>query len=170
MDKTGKSQAGSIGATLRKWGVAAFLIVFVIVALPILVPMLALYWLYRVIEEMMLSTRVNNTWPHGKTVLVAYTNSAAWRPYIEGDLLPRIGAAAVVVNRSLPDWKIKFPLERTMLRVWGGDLRANPVVIVRAGRFKVRVFNLYDAFRAAQHGKPEELARTVDEILALSQE
>jgi hypothetical protein len=52
---------------------------------------------------------------------------------------------------------------------WVGGLRANIVVIVRAGWFKIRVFNLYDAFQAAQHGKPEELTRSIERMLALSQ-
>jgi hypothetical protein len=159
----------STGATLLKGCGAVCVIALAIIALPVLVPFVALVWLHRIIGHALLSTRIQNTWPHGKTVLIAYTNSAAWTPYIENELLPRLGATAVVVNRSQSDWKKRFPLETKMLHFWGDGLRANPVVIVRMGWFKVRVFRLYDAFRAAQHGKTEELTRSIGTMMALSQ-
>jgi hypothetical protein len=79
-----------------------------IVAVPLIVlivaialPFMLFYYIARLVRGLWLRSRVKFSWPRGKVVLLAYTNNRKWVPYIEEQLLPRIGDACVIVD-SIP--------------------------------------------------------------------
>jgi hypothetical protein len=143
---------------------AAPLVVLLVAAL---LPVLLLLWIGHLVSSAWLAARARLKWPPDKFALLAYTNSEKWAPYIERELLPRIGTFCVVVNRSEPDWKRRHPLEARVIRHWGGRLNYNPIVIVfpRAGR--PRTFRLYRPFLNYHHGKPEALSSVVRDLTSL---
>ena len=153
---TGPSTAQWVGISL-----------FAIITLPVWIPVVALAWIWQLSRHVIIVAQMHITWPQSKRLLVAYSSGAASAEHIENELLPRLGDAAVVIDRAASDWKTRFPLEMRMLSLWAG-LRINPVVIVRVPRYKIRVFALYDAFRAARKGRPWHLADAIDQIVVLS--
>jgi len=137
---------------------AAPLIVIVGLAL---VPVLLLYAVVLWIQGLALRTRAAVTWPRGTIALVAYTRSAAWAPYIEEQLLPAIGHACIVIDRSNAQWKQRYPLERRLIDHFGGWRENNPIAIVFPPRARTKVFRMYPGFREAQKGRSKELETTV---------
>ena len=138
-----------------------------LLTLPIWASLVALAWLWQLSRHVSMVAQMQMLWPENKRLLVAYSSGAASARRIEKELLPRLGDAAVVVDRAASDWKARFPLEMRMLRFWSG-LRVSPVVIVRVPRYRIRVYELYDAFRAAQKGKTVHLTDAMDQIVVLS--
>jgi hypothetical protein len=145
----------------------ALLGAFAIVTLPVWIPFIALAWIWQVGRHVLIVAQMHLLWPHNKRLLVAYSSGAASARRIENELLPRLGDTAVVIDRAASDWKARFPLEMRMLRFWVG-LRTSPVVVVRVPRYRIRVYALSDAFRAAQKGRPSYLADAIDQIVVLS--
>ena len=143
--------------------VAAPLIALLVAAV---LPLVLLIWVWHSTVSLWLISHARLKWPPHTVALVAYTNSAKWAPYIERQLLPLIGGSCVVVNRSEPNWKAKFPLEARVLRHWGGHLNYNPITIVFPRRGRARVFRLYRPFLNNYHGKPEALTSAITELTA----
>lgn len=143
-----------------------------ILAVPILVlvvliaaPALLIYYTGRLIRGLWLQSRVKLTWPKGKFVLLAYTNNRKWVPYIEAHLLPNIGDACVVVDRSDAQWKERFPLEASVISHWGGYREHNPLAVVFPTIGRPRVFRVYKAFQELQRGKDQRLENVSKQLV-----
>jgi hypothetical protein len=133
---------------------------FLIVLSPLLLALL----LGAALKHAWLASRLRILWPREKFVLVAYTDSAVWAPYIENSILPPIASHCVVVNRSREDWKRRFRAEERALAFWGGRESYNPLAIVLRGQFRVKVFRFYEAFQEYKHGRPSALEAKVAEF------
>jgi hypothetical protein len=153
------SFAQSVGRSL--------MVLCALLTLPLWISLGALVWVWQLSRHVLMIAQMHMVWPENKRLLVAYSSGAASARHIENDLIPRLGDSAVVIDRAASDWKARFPLEMRMLRFWSG-LRVSPVVIIRVPRYRIRVYELYDAFRAAQKGKPSHLAEALDQIVILS--
>ena len=144
-----------------------------IIGIPILVaigilllPLIAIAWLAHTLMGMWLANRLRAAWPPHKFVLLGYTQSEVWAPFIEHSLLPQLGNAVVAIDRSKEAWKRENPREARALMFWGGRRSYNPIAIVIRKRWRVRVFRFYEAFQQFKHGKPRELDRLVADLLA----
>jgi len=145
------------------------MVIAVIVLTPIVIglsPVLAIFGAASLISQSWLIGRLRAAWPPNKFVLVAYTQSAAWAPFIEQSLLPQLGDAVVAIDRSREDWKRSNPVEAMAVSFWGGLRAHNPIAIVIRNRWRVRVFRFYEAFQQFKHGRPQDLEIAVSEFLS----
>lgn len=93
--------------------------------------------------------------PQGKDLLVVYSVSPHWQPYIEAQWLPRWGSRAVLLNRSDPDWKTRP--ETPLWRYMTGPTEHTPAAIVVPTRGTPRVVRFYSAFKDHKHGRSRAL-------------
>jgi hypothetical protein len=135
------------------------------VAIVILLPIVFLIFLGRLVGHLWYVSRLRAAWPSGKFVLIAYTESQLWAPYIEKELLPQINEHCIVVNRSREDWKREFRAEGRALAFWGGSRSYNPIAVVLRPWGRVRVFRLYDPFKELKHGQPAPLETIARELV-----
>ena len=156
------SLSKSVGAILA---VALF-----IALLPILLlaaPFLYLAWALERLKKRRLRNRFHARWgAEGKRLLLVYSNSPHWQPYIEERWLPRLGPAAIVINWSERGRWSEHPLEAEIFRVWAGEREFNPVAIILPERGKVAVIRFWQAFRDYKHGKVQALRRAEMELEA----
>jgi hypothetical protein len=141
---------------------AAPIIVLLVLAV---LPIILIYYIGRLIRGLWLQSRVKLAWPKGKFVLLAYTSNRKWVPFIETQLLPRIGDACVIVDRSHAQWKERFPLEANVISHWGGYREHNPLAVVFPGAGRTRVFRMYKAFQALQRGKHQPLEEVSKQLI-----
>ncbi len=99
---------------------------------------------------------------HGTDVrIVVFTSaSAVWDPRIREVWLPRLGARALCVDRSSPDYsRGAFAFERDLLdhfaRYQSREHTPAAWILTRSGRVVVLTF--FRAFRDFKHGKPAAL-------------
>jgi hypothetical protein len=100
----------------------------------------------------------------GKDLLLVYTDSPHWRPYIEAHWLPRWGDRAVVLDRSRP-WSPDQP-EAVLWRSAAGFREHTPLAVVVPPRGPVRVVRFFLAFRDFKHGKDRRLRAAEAELEA----
>jgi len=142
--------------------VAAPLILAVVV---ILLPFVFLLFVGRFFGHLWYVGRLRASWPSGKFVLIAYTESELWAPYIENTLLPQIAEHCVVVNRSRENWKRQFRAEHGALSFWGGWRSYNPIAVVLRPWGRIRVFRFYESFKEMKHGHSASLEVTASELV-----
>jgi hypothetical protein len=155
----------SVGARIvraAKWVVLAPLIVVLAV---VLLPVIFLIFVGRLLGHLWYVSRLRVAWPSRKFVLVAYTDSALWAPFIENELLPQIAEHCVVVNRSRENWKREFRAERVALAFWGGWRSYNPIAVVLRPWGRVRVFRLYEPFKQLKRGQSSSLESMANELV-----
>jgi hypothetical protein len=150
------------------------LFALIIIALsPLLIALLAL-WTLRAIW---LSLLVRVMWyPHGKYLVLAYSNSPNWQQYIENDILPKLDRHCRIVNwseRSKWRWWSK-PLEVKVFQHWTGaqslfsyQREYIPVAITFMPWWRPRVFRFWKAFKDFKHGKMNKLKDLEREIFKL---
>lgn len=90
-----------------------------------------------------------------KDLVLVYTDSPHWAPYIEERWLARWADRALVFNRSRP-WS-RDQLEARLWRAYAGALEHTPLAIVIPQRNRPIVVRLWHAFRDAKHGKERRL-------------
>jgi hypothetical protein len=127
------------------------------VAVALALPFLFLLFVGRFFGNLWHVGRLTAAWPSGKFVLLAYTESELWAPYIEKELLPQIEQHCVVVNRSRENWKRQFHAEQRALSFWGGWRAYNPIAVVLRPWGRVRVFRFYEPFKELRHGDRSSL-------------
>jgi len=98
----------------------------------------------------------------GKDLLLVYSSSPHWQPYIETHWLPRWGDRAVVFNRSLP-WDSE-QIEAVIWRRFAGRNDHTPVAIVLPDRGRPQVIRFWRAFRDFKHGKSAALRASEAEL------
>jgi hypothetical protein len=100
--------------------------------------------------------------PAGKDLLIVFTDSPHWKPYIEREWIPRWGSRAVMLNRSL-QWRKDSP----EARLWDavkGTKDHTPLAVVVPKRGRVRVIRFFKAFRDYKHGKDPKLSEQEDTL------
>jgi hypothetical protein len=106
----------------------------------------------------------------GKDLLIVYTDSPHWQPYIESRWIPRWGNRAVVLNRSRP-WA-RSQIEAKLWRTLGGIVNHTPLAVVIPRQGKAELVRFFVAFRDHKHGKPARLEaaeRDLEQALSKSQ-
>jgi len=102
----------------------------------------------------------------GRDVLLVYSNSPIWQPYVEDHLLPRLGRRAVVLN-----WSQRRSWRRTLsvaaFRFFGGSREYNPMAVVFRPFRLAQSFRFYKPFRELKHGKPEAVIELTEQLFAL---
>lgn len=98
----------------------------------------------------------------GKDLLLIYTDSPHWQPYVEQQWLPRWSQRVVVLNRSRP-WD-PSQLEARLWQSLAGFLEHTPVAIVIPSRGPAQVVRFFSAFRDLKHGKDARL-RAAERLL-----
>ena len=93
--------------------------------------------------------------PVGKDLLIVYSASPHWQPYIEAQWLPQWGRRAVLLNRSAPDWKTRR--ETPLWRYMTGPTEHTPAAIVVPARGAPRLVRFYSAFKDHKHGRSRAL-------------
>jgi hypothetical protein len=138
-------------------------VVLLVVLLPLVLAFLLL-WLSAAVTLLVL---VWLMWlPRRRYALVVYSNSPVWQEYFETRILPQVGERAGILNWS--ERRRWGPtLSVFLFRVFAGSREYNPIAIVFAPLSWPRQFRFYDAFRAFKHGKPAEVERLRQELLAL---
>lgn len=99
----------------------------------------------------------------GKDLLLVYTDSPHWAPYIEDKWLPRWGARAVALNRSRP-WSPDRPevaLWRALIRQYDEH---TPLAVVLPRHGPPKVVRLFKAFRDHKHGRGQRLKAAEREL------
>ena len=136
---------------------AGFLVlaVFLLAIAPVLLPVLAIWWPTQLARGRWLRYRWDHTWSSkGRRILLVYSRSPTWQPYIETRWLPRLEDRIVTL-----DWSERCDLRAEGARYWRGEAEFNPMAIVFPERGRVRTLRFWQAFRDFKHGKDEELRR-----------
>ena len=148
---------------------AGFLVlaVFLLAIAPVLLPVLAIWWPTQLARGRWLRYRWDHTWSSkGRRILLVYSRSPTWQPYIETRWLPRLQDRIVTLDWSerntWPRWAA--PLEVKVFRYWQGEAEFNPMAIVFPERGRVRTLRFWQAFRDFKHGKDEELRRIEQQL------
>lgn len=132
----------------------------IIIALPFLI----LVFLYIVIRDLYIKTRVELKWPRDKFILFTYSESENWSEYIEENIIPKISSHAVIINRTKQqNWKEEYALERKALEASAG-LEVNPIALIFRNGFRMRKVALFEAFRDLKHGKDVKIKSQCEEI------
>jgi hypothetical protein len=103
----------------------------------------------------------------GKFVLFVYSDSTAWKSYVEHNILPRLQPHTLILNWSQRakwnngSWEVKA------VRHWGGDREFNPMAVVFCNLFRVRTIRFYRAFREYKRGRTQALREAEAELFGL---
>lgn len=149
---------------LLEWLVLALVVPPMIFLALIILPAVGLVYAY---HSLTLRWRIRRTWPRGTWILLSYTQSAVWAPYLEAEVIPRLGEACIAIDRSRPDWKQRFPVEARAIAHWGGYYEHNPLVVLFPRWRPAKTVRLFHAFRDLKHGKPKALNTDLDHLFAL---
>jgi hypothetical protein len=96
--------------------------------------------------------------PRGIDVLFVYSNSPVWQEHIETEVLPLLGARAIVLNWSeRRDWRLG--LASAIFWFFGGQREFNPLAVVCRPFRRAQVFRFWQPFKAWKHGRVEALER-----------
>jgi hypothetical protein len=140
--------------------------------LVVLVAVLPALGIHHVLRTRLLARAFRSQFsPQGKRLVLVYSRSPNWQPYIEANWLPKLAERAVVVDWSdRSHWQAPLPLAVRIARHWGGDREFNPLAIVFPPRGKPRVIRFYRPFLALKHGRVSELQDAENELFALLSE
>jgi hypothetical protein len=151
--------------SIAKTAIIMALIPVAVVAGLVALPFLCVLALFRWVDGVRVRKQLSVRWPAGKVGVLVYSQSPLWAPTIEQELLPHIGSACVVVNRtSEPQWKRVFRLECRAQELWLGSVTYCPVVMLIPPRGKILSFQLFEAFREHKHGNDQQLKSQIGSI------
>ena len=149
---------------LPGWIVLALFLPLAILIGLLILPALRLVYAYR---SLTIRWKLRRAWPTGQWILLSYTQSAVWAPYLENEVIPRLGDACIAIDRTQPDWKERFPVEARAIDHWGGNRSYNPLAILIPRWGMVKTVRFFEAFRAKKHGKYGPLATEVARLSSL---
>lgn len=102
------------------------------------------------------------TW-RKKAALFVYSDSPAWKEYIEREILPYIQDRAVILNWSeRRKWKSSLPV--LAFRYFGGYRNFNPIGIVFRPFRLVRTYRFFEAFQKLKQGDSRKVEKVRDEL------
>lgn len=137
--------------------------------LPIIVPCVLGWSTYRLTRRVILVWRFRRTFgPQGKIGILVYSDSPHWKDHVENHILPRVGSRLVTLNWSRrAQWSDPKPLEVCVFEHWAGSRAFNPMAIIVRGYRSVDTIRFFEAFKAAQHGQPDDLRRAEEQLFGL---
>jgi hypothetical protein len=150
---------------LRDVLLAPLVVLFALVVLLVVAPLAVLAFLVKGVLP-----RAWFSWAHqrhGRFVLLVYSESPNWQPYIEEHILPRLWGRVVVLNWSQRlQWPLPCPWEARVFHHFTGRREFNPIVLVFAGRWRVVRIHFYRAFLELKHGREAALRGAEAELFA----
>jgi len=149
-----------------KWWQVPLVVLVILVALPLVLFVL----LVQALLSVTLYIAIWTLWcVRGRDVLFITSESPVWGPYLADNVLPRLGARAVVLNWS-ERTKWRFSLARTAFYHFGGQREFNPMAVVFRPFRRARIFRFWGPFRDWKHGDPRALREVERDFLeAISQ-
>lgn len=91
--------------------------------------------------------------PHGKDILLVYSDSPTWRDYMMNEIALLVAERAIVLNWSeRRNWRW-WSLATHVFRSCGREF--NPMVLLFRPISRTRVFRFWSAFQDWKHGYPE---------------
>jgi hypothetical protein len=155
-----------MGRRLRIWEYVILTPIFLLM-LPLGLVLLSATYLVHMCQSIVLRLRLRYAWPAQTWILLSYTQSAVWAPFLEFEIIPRLGKACMVIDRSSPDWKQRHPIEAKAIEHWGGYYEHNPLIILLPRWRPAKVVRPYKAFLDKKHGKPQALETEFARLFAL---
>ncbi|MFZ1135474.1 MAG: hypothetical protein WAN69_11025 [Candidatus Korobacteraceae bacterium] len=139
--------------------------VFIILLLPLLLPLTALAVTLWFLHRVTLYLLVWLLWlPKGKDILFVYSDSPIWKEYMIQQLLPLMDQRAVVLNWSERSKWRKWSLAVRVLRSFGGGREFNPMVILFRPLRRAQTFRFWSAFKEWKHGETDSVERLRNEL------
>jgi hypothetical protein len=135
------------------WWQAALIFPLLVALLPLLLAWGALYLLWSIALHLAI-------WLYwcgrSRDTLFVYSDSPIWHDYIEQQILPRLGARAVVLNWSQQkSWKSSLATQA--FRHFGGHREFNPMAVVFRPFHLTRTFRFWKPFQEYKRGRPQAL-------------
>ena len=75
------------------------------IAIAIALPIIAAISVVRFCLGCTIRWKLRRARPTGKWILLSCTQSAVWAPYLESEVIPRLGNVCIAIDRTQPDWK-----------------------------------------------------------------
>ncbi len=172
-----RSLAGALGTQMSRtkkgpsWLDLVVIVLLVPVALVALVVVLLLAP-FMLAYSTALRVLIEIVWvARGKRILLVYSRSPVWQPYIESTWVPRVGEQAVVLNWSdRATWKRSRSLAVRAYRHWAPRTEFNPMVILFTRFPRTRRISFYSAFRDWKHGNEATLRAAEAQLFEFSDE
>lgn len=144
----------------------AFLVLLILIALPIILPLVVIALLLSLLHRMAVHALIWLVWlPRGKDILLVYSDSPIWHEYMTAQILPLVQSRAVVLNWSeRKEWP-KWSLAAHAFRTFGGDREFNPLVVLFRPLRPALVLRFWSAFRDWKHGRPESVEAIKRQLL-----
>jgi hypothetical protein len=103
----------------------------------------------------------------GKFIILVYSDSPDWKPYIDNNWLRIIRSYSIVLNWSeRKKWNYwSWPVRA--FKHWGGGKNFNPMAIILAGGVKIEVIRFFEAFKDFKHGKEVPLRTAENQLFEL---
>ena len=129
-------------------------IAIALLLLPLLPLLVATYFAYAIILQMVIWT----CWcARGVNVLLVYSDSPNWHEYVETNIIPRLPSSSVVINWSnRRNWK-RFSLPVMAARFFGGSRDFNPLIVVFRPFHWANTYRFWQPFLDYKHGNMEPL-------------
>jgi hypothetical protein len=103
----------------------------------------------------------------GRTVMFVYSNSPNWQAYVEANILPRLGARAVVLNWSeRRHWRRGSRWDVWFFERFAGDREFNPAALVYRPDGEIEVIRFHQPFLDLKHGRDGPLRAAEAALLA----
>ena len=124
------------------------------------------YFAYRLLLRLF----VELIWvPRGRRILLVYSRSPVWQPYIEANWLPRLGDKVVVLNWSdRQEWLRSNALAARVFRHWKQRDNFNPMILMFWGVVRTRRIGLYHAFHDFKKGRQQSLRAAESKLFAFA--
>ena len=146
---------GELGETVARRALALILPLAVVAFIPLILIALLVYGLYAALLRVAVWTLWNTRGTH---VLFVYSDSPAWKPYIEQNIIPRLPPQTIILNWSDRRRWQRWSLATAVFRHFGGARNFNPLAVVIRPLEWGETFRFWLAFRDHKHGKPQKLA------------
>lgn len=144
---------------------AVLAVLLLILLSPILIPVLLVLVVFVCVWGSFLYVCVWLLWlPHGRDVLLIYSDSPIWQEYMTQEVLPRVRDRAVVLNWSERSRWSHWSLAVRVFRFFSGDGEFNPMVIVFRPLRLAKKFQYWRAFKDYKHGKAEAVEAITREL------
>lgn len=143
-------------AKQSKSPLAKILIVLLfLVAIPLAAPIVGLALICWCLVSVTIALLVSVLWvPRGIRFLVIYSDSAQWKTYFEGEVVPSLGGAARIINLSREGGqKKRWHLDWLIYRHCAGYQNRFPIVIGFSPFGIWKTIRFYDAYMQSKNGK-----------------
>ncbi len=142
-------QKETLGEKIRQAPLLLLFIPVLVLLMPLIVLALAVYFTNRALTYFL----VWLLWiPHGKRVLVVYSDSPIWHDYFVNEIFPVVKERAVILNWSERKRWPKWSLATHVFRSFRGRHAYNPMVMVFRPFRSAECFQFWEPFKYWKRG------------------